>query len=352
MKSSPILMPAIRVSSSSAPPSCSTRLFFPMSPAEKTTGASIHNPPIRCEMPRRRTESLSRHLDLFSAMQNPDLRNELSISRPHVGHCDAERNMPSLGCPCPVIKQSATSGNFKQTDVEGGVSTLDEANTKFSKWNLREQSLIANILPSTGILTATVSPTRLLSTFSSTSTSEGTANDILVSQPVCKTLTTFSTECSSSHNTSNLYLALQTGLGEEFGEKPSSANSSDDIQARSDGKMRRTRAKRKYVYNPKPIMKRPSTQAQRKQQGIDETYLRHREYNNAAARRSRTNRRLQEIETMERTKLLTEENQQLRAQMNKLDEDNHRLVERDKQLSDENKRLIEQVKELEKLVRR
>lgn len=95
---------------------------------------------------------------------------------------------------------------------------------------------------------------------------------------------------------------------------------------------KRQRAKRHYVYNPKPIAVRStptqppkvaklSNEAKMK----DEAYWRHREYNNAAAKRSRTNRREKEMEILRRVKHLSNENEKLIAKVEELERKNANL---------------------------
>jgi len=85
----------------------------------------------------------------------------------------------------------------------------------------------------------------------------------------------------------------------------------------------RKRAKRIYIYNPKPIVQRPTALNDDKTK--DEAYWRHRHYNNAAARRSRANRRAKEMEIMNQASILNENNKFLTARVKELEAKNDYL---------------------------
>lgn len=99
------------------------------------------------------------------------------------------------------------------------------------------------------------------------------------------------------------------------------------IKKRGGGKVGRRR-KRGYIYDPKPLVRKtkkkllPSSQK-------DEDYWHRRQRNNEAAKRSRENRRVKELETMNLVKQLTDSNDELRKKIKHLELRNSYLERRD-----------------------
>merc|ERR1712150_156425 len=103
---------------------------------------------------------------------------------------------------------------------------------------------------------------------------------------------------------------------EEQYHKEAEGDDKNEESSPNEEKVPRKRAKRIYIYNPKPIVKRPTAFNEDKKK--DEAYWRHRHYNNAAARRSRANRRAKEMEIMNQASVLNEENKFLTARVKEL----------------------------------
>lgn len=110
---------------------------------------------------------------------------------------------------------------------------------------------------------------------------------------------------------------------EEQYHKEAEGDDKNEESSPNEEKVPRKRAKRIYIYNPKPIVKRPTAFNEDKKK--DEAYWRHRHYNNAAARRSRANRRAKEMEIMNQASVLNEENKFLTARVKELESKNEYL---------------------------
>jgi len=110
---------------------------------------------------------------------------------------------------------------------------------------------------------------------------------------------------------------------EEFYNDEDEDDKKEEEESPNQEKVPRKRAKRIYIYNPKPIVKRPTAFNEDKKK--DDAYWRHRHYNNAAARRSRANRRAKEMEIMNQASVLNEENKYLTARVKELESKNDYL---------------------------
>ena len=116
-----------------------------------------------------------------------------------------------------------------------------------------------------------------------------------------------------------------SGNGSEKGAEEVPAAGANRVKKRGGGKPGRRR-KRGYIYDPKPLI--PKTKINTLPASMkDEEYWTRRQRNNEAAKRSRENRRVKELEMMGLVKRLTESNDNLRDRVTELENRNRFLEE-------------------------
>lgn len=91
----------------------------------------------------------------------------------------------------------------------------------------------------------------------------------------------------------------------------------EPVKKRGGGKLGRRR-KRGYIYDPKPLVSKTKTNSMPNNLK-DEEYWHRRQRNNEAAKRSRENRRVKELETMNLVKRLTDSNAELKQKIQELE---------------------------------
>ena len=113
--------------------------------------------------------------------------------------------------------------------------------------------------------------------------------------------------------------SLQSSVQSDMMQGPSSAQN-ELKKKRGGGKLGRKR-RRGYIYDPKPLI-RKSKPTKVPPTVKDPEYWDKRQRNNEAAKRSRENRRLKELETIDKAKQLTSQNEELRRRIKELEEKN------------------------------
>ena len=125
----------------------------------------------------------------------------------------------------------------------------------------------------------------------------------------------FPHQTSFLHSDGSFQSSVQSDIMNE------SSNAQNELKKkRGGGKLGRKR-RRGYIYDPKPLI-RKSKPTKVPPTVKNPEYWDKRQRNNEAAKRSRENRRLKELETIDKAKQLTSQNEELRRRIKELEEKN------------------------------
>ena len=134
-----------------------------------------------------------------------------------------------------------------------------------------------------------------------------------------------STTDISKDNTTNVPgLQVEQKQSHKQTQKRKRKSSTVESEETTDGqpKRRRSRKPRVYVYNPKPLQKKPGKPPDVAPADKDTDYWERRQRNNEAARKSRESRRKKELEVIERCDSLEKSNMHLKSVIRRLESRN------------------------------